>query len=206
MLIAVGAAARPPGSTPALGAWATPSLSAAPLTPLIDRAGELTAIRQRLGADGAETARLLTLTGPAGVGKTRVALAAVAEVAEQFPDGVTLVDLSPIRDPPLVLSAIAHALGLADTGSRPVLERLGIFLRARTMLLGLDNFEQVLPAAAHLADLFAACPSLTRLVTSRVPLQLRWERALRVPPLAGPGLGAALPPLDDRARLPSVAL
>ncbi len=201
LLIAVGAAARLPGSTPAPGA-----LSAAQATPLIDRVGELATIRQRLGADGAEQVRLLTLTGPAGVGKTRLALAAVAEVAEQFPDGVTLVDLAPIRDPLLVLSAIAHALGLADTGNRPVLDRLGTFLHERALLLALDNFEQVLPAAATLADLLAACPSLTLLVTSRVPLRLRWEQALRVPPLAVPDLSVPLPPLDELGRIPSVAL
>jgi len=179
------------------------ALSAVPPTPLINREGELAMIRQRLVAEGA---RLLTLTGPAGVGKTRLALAAVAEVAEQFPDGVTLVDLSPIHDPSLVLNTMAHAVGLADTGSRPVLDRLGTFLHERAVLLVLDNFEQVLPAATTLADLLAGCPSLTLLVTSRVPLQLRWERTLRVPPLAVPDLSVPLPPLDELARIPSVAL
>jgi predicted ATPase/DNA-binding CsgD family transcriptional regulator len=172
-------------------------------TPLLGRVGELETIRQRLVADGV---RLLTLTGPAGVGKTRLALAAATQVAEHFPDGVTLVDLAPVHDPLLVLSTMARALGLTDTGYPPLPERLRASLSEREMLLILDNCEQVLPAAAQLADLLAACPGLRLLVTSRVPLRLRWERTLRVPPLPVPDLGAALPPPDELARVPSVAL
>src|SRR5262249_29373112 len=160
---------------------------------LFGREGELAAIHQLLGVDESKRARLLTLTGPAGVGKTRLAMAAVAEAAEQFPDGVTVVDLSPVRDPSLVLCAIAHALILADTGSRTVLDCLATFLHERVMLLVLDNFEHVLPAAAALPDLLASCPSLTLLVTSRVPLHLRWERMLRVSPLPVPDLSVPLP-------------
>jgi non-specific serine/threonine protein kinase len=175
-------------------------------TPLLGRAGELEMIHQRLVTDGA---RLLTLTGPAGVGKTRLALAA-AQVAEQvsdrFPDGVVVVDLTPVRDPHQVLAAIAHACGFRDTGSPPLSERLPIFLRERALLLVLDNFEQVLPAAATLAELLSTCPRLALLVTSRVPLRLRWERTLRVPPLPVPNLDAALPPLDELGHIPSVAL
>jgi predicted ATPase/DNA-binding CsgD family transcriptional regulator/transcriptional regulator with XRE-family HTH domain len=206
LLIAAGAAARPPGSIPAAGAraWTTQGApSAAPPTVLIGRVDELATIRQRLVAEGT---RLLTLTGPAGVGKTRLAVEAAALLASRFPDGVMLVDLAPIRDPPLVLSAIAHALGLADTGGRPVLDRLATFLRGRTALLVLDNFEQALPAAAALADLLAACTGLTLLVTSRVPLHVRWEQTLRIPPLAAPALGTTLPPLDELAQVPAVAL
>ncbi len=196
-------------STPGAWTWATlrlplPALlTATQPTPLIDRAGEAEVIRQCLGDEGA---RLLTLTGPAGVGKTRLALAAAAQVADRFPDGVTLVDLARIRDSQLVLSTMARALGLTDAGPSPLPQRLQAHLCERATLLLLDNFEQVLPAAAQLADLLAACPRLTLLVTSRIPLQLRWERTLRVPPLPVPNLGAALPPPDELAQVPSVAL
>jgi non-specific serine/threonine protein kinase len=168
-------------------------------TSIVGRVGELETIHRRLLADGV---RLLTLIGPAGVGKTRLALAAAAQVADHFPDGVVLVDLTPIRDPPLVLCTMAHVLGLADT----LPEQFQASLRERKMLLILDNFEQVLPAAAALADLLAGCPGLTLLVTSRVPLHLRWEQVLRVPPLPVPDLSRALPPLDELARVPAVAL
>src|SRR5262249_28503289 len=160
-------------------------------------------MHRRLVGSGA---RLLTLTGPAGVGKTRLALAAATQLADHFPDGVVLVDLAPIRDPPLVLCTLARALGLADTCSQSLADRLGAFSGDGTMLVGLDNFEQVLPAAAALSDLLAACPSLTLLVTSRVPLKLRWERNLRVAPLPLPDPGAALPPPEELGRIPSVAL
>jgi predicted ATPase/DNA-binding CsgD family transcriptional regulator len=154
-------------------------------------------------------ARLLTLTGPAGVGKTRLALVAAAQLAEDrgcFPDGVTLVDLAPIRDPDLVLGAIARGLGQLDVGGRPTLERLAESLVDRRQLVVLDNVEQVLPAAASLSDLLAACAGLALLVTSRAPLRLRWEQTLRVAPLPVPDLSAALPPPDELFSIPSVAL
>src|SRR5262249_34942615 len=117
-----------------------------------------------------------------------------------------LVDLTPIRDPLLVVPTIAQALGLTDTGHPPLPERLRDLLQERTLLLVLDNCEQVLPAAAYLADLLAGCPGLALVVTSRVPLQLRGGEALRVAPLPMPDLGAALPPPDELARIPAVAL
>jgi predicted ATPase/DNA-binding CsgD family transcriptional regulator/DNA-binding XRE family transcriptional regulator len=180
--------------------------SVAAPTPLVDRVHELDTTLQLLASEGV---RLLTLTGPAGVGKTRLALEAAARLAtdrDRFPDGVVLVDLTPIRDPALVLNSLATAVGLLDTGSRPVPERLVEVLEERQQLLVLDNFEQVLPAAATLTELLAACPGLALLATSRVPLQLRWERVLRVPPLPVPDLAAPLPPLDTLAAIPSVAL
>jgi predicted ATPase/DNA-binding CsgD family transcriptional regulator/transcriptional regulator with XRE-family HTH domain len=175
-------------------------------TPLVDRVHELDTTLRLLSDDAV---RLLTLTGPAGVGKTRLSVEAATRLAagaDRFPDGVLVVDLTPIRDPALALSAIANALGLLDTSSRPVLERLVEVLEERQQLLVLDNFEQVLPAAASLTELLAACPSLALLVTSRVPLQLRWERVLRVPPLPVPDLAAPLPPLAALGAIPSVAL
>ncbi len=174
---------------------------------LVGRRAERETIRQRLVGDGV---RLLTLIGPAGVGKTRLALAAAALLAEQsptrFPDGVTLVDLAPIRDPSLVLPAIARALGLTDSGHPPLPERLRDVLHERAALLVLDNCEQVLPAGAALADLLAGCPGLALLVTSRVPLQLRWEQTVRIAPLPVPDLTSVLPPLDELAQVPAVAL
>jgi predicted ATPase/DNA-binding CsgD family transcriptional regulator/DNA-binding XRE family transcriptional regulator len=179
-------------------------------TPLVDRVHELETIVRSLVA---EDARLLTLTGPAGVGKTRLALEAAARLADAsdgndcFPDGVVLVDLTPVRDPDLVPGAIARALGLLDIGDRPALQRVAEALAERRLLVVLDNFEQVLPAAApSLGDLLAACPGLALLVTSRMPLQLRWERTLRVPPLPVPDLSAAPQPLEALLAIPSVAL
>jgi predicted ATPase len=171
-------------------------------TPLLGRTVELEAIEQRLVRDGV---RLLSLIGPAGVGKTRLALEACIELEDQFPDGITLVDLAPVREPGWVLPTIAQALGLTDMGTRPLLERLQAYLQEREMLLVLDNFEQVLPAAEELADLLAAAPGVRLLVTSRVPLRLRWEQMLRIGPLPVPDLDTALP-LDALVQLPSVAL
>src|SRR5258706_155752 len=180
--------------------------SVAAPTPLVDRVHELDTTLQLWASGGV---RLRTRTGRGGVGKTRLALEAAARFAtdrDRFPDGVVLVDLTPIRDPALVLNSLATAVGLLDTGSRPVPERLVEVLEERQQLLVLDNFEQVLPAAATLTELLAACPGLALLVTSRVLLQLRWERVLRVPPLPVPDLAAPLPPLDTLAAIPSVAL
>jgi predicted ATPase/DNA-binding CsgD family transcriptional regulator len=182
----------------------------------VGRAGELETIRQRLtgadstaGADGdttVERARLLTLTGPAGVGKTRLALTAAAQIAQHFPDGVVFVDLTPVREAVSVLPTIAFALGLSETGSRPLPERLHDYLRERSLLLVLDNFEQVLPAASTLADMLASCSGLSLLVTSRVPLRLRWEWTLRVGPLPVHDVNTTLPPQETLIAIPAIAL
>ncbi len=183
--------------------------SVAAPTPLVDRVQELDTIVRSLAAGDI---RLMTLTGPAGVGKTRLALEAAVRLADapegsnRFADGVLLVDLTPVRDSDLVPSVIARALGLLDVGGRPALERVAEALAEQRLLVVLDNFEQVLPAAPQLALLLSTCPGLALLMTSRVPLQLRWEQTLRVAPLPVPDLSEAPLPLDALLAVPSVAL
>jgi predicted ATPase/DNA-binding CsgD family transcriptional regulator len=171
-------------------------------TPLLGRSAEIEEIVQRLTR---EHVRLLSLTGPGGVGKTRLALEARDRLAGQFRDGVILVDLSPVREPSLVLPTIAHALGILDSGPYPLAKRLHEYLADRESLLILDTFEQVLPAAEQLPELLAATPGLTMLVTSRVPLRLRWEQILRISLLAVPAPDA-VPQLEELIQIPSVAL
>ena len=130
--------------------------------------------------------RLLTLTGPGGVGKTRLAIQVAAEVAAAFPDGAWFVPLDPVREPGLVVPAIAQALGLREMGGRPLRNRLTTYLHERHMLLVLDNFEHVVAAAPEVAALLTACPCLTVLVTSRDILRLSGEHGFPVPPLTLP--------------------
>ena len=163
---------------------------------------ELELIRQLLVGG---TARLLTLTGPAGVGKTRLAHEAGTRFGGAFPDGVWFVDLTTIRDPAKVPSALAESLGLPDTGPAFLPDRLSACLQGRETLLILDNFEQVLPAAPLLDTLLHAAPGLRLLITSRELLHLRAEQTLPVPPLALPD-PAHLPPLERLVEVPSVAL
>jgi non-specific serine/threonine protein kinase len=168
----------------------------------LGRTEQLELIR-RLLVDG--TARLLTLTGPAGVGKTRLALEVDRRFGSDFPNGARFVDLTALRDPAEVPSALAKSLGLPDTAPAPALERLSACLQERETLLILDNFEQVLPAASLLDQLLQSAPGLRFLVTSRELLHLRVEQTLPVPPLALPD-PAHLPPLEHLAEVPSVAL
>ncbi|HEY4866804.1 MAG TPA: LuxR C-terminal-related transcriptional regulator [Candidatus Dormibacteraeota bacterium] len=168
----------------------------------LGRVEELELIRQLLVGG---TARLLTLTGPAGVGKTRLAHEAGTRFGGAFPDGVWFVDLTTIRDPAKVPSALAESLGLPDTGPAFLPDRLSACLQGRETLLILDNFEQVLPAAPLLDTLLHAAPGLRLLITSRELLHLRAEQTLPVPPLALPD-PAHLPPLERLVEVPSVAL
>ncbi|MBA2597523.1 MAG: AAA family ATPase, partial [Chloroflexia bacterium] len=136
---------------------------------------------------------LLTLTGPGGVGKTRLALSVAAAVADAFPDGVTFVPLAAITDPPQVLSAVAQVLGVHEAANEPLLDRLTGVLRTQRQLLVLDNVEQVVEAAPALAHLVAHCSGLTVLVTSRVRLRLSAEREFPVSPLGLPDAAAQSP-------------
>jgi predicted ATPase len=151
------------------------------LTTFVGRAAELEEATRLLA-----TTRLLTLTGPGGTGKTRLSLQLASTVADAFPDGVYFVPLEPIRDPFLVASRIATAVGVAETGARPIAETLSEWLRDRRLLLVLDNFEQVAAAAPAVSDLLRAAPELKVVVTSRAALHVSGEQEFPVPGLPTP--------------------
>ena len=153
------------------------------LTSFIGRQAEVKAVKDLLMR---ENVPLVTLTGPGGTGKTRLALQAATDLIDRFEDGVFFVDLASIGEPESVLAAIARAVGLRETSDRPLLDELKGHLRAQMMLLLLDNFEQVTAAASKMVELLRDCPQLKLLVTSREALHVRGEHVFLVPPLALP--------------------
>ena len=191
---------EPRAAAPSTGADRPPL--PVPPTSLVGREHEVAVAVELLGRP---EVRLVTLTGPGGVGKTRLALAVAAEVAANHADAARLVELAQVREPALVAATLAQALGLRPVEGEPPEAGLRRFLGARRMLLVLDNFEQILDAAPLVADLLAGCPGLKVLATSRAPLRLRGERELAVRPLSLPDRDD-LPPLAALAGMGAVRL
>ena len=196
------ASADPPANSaptvaPATATGPSPSSAASrfpvPLTPLIGREHDVAAVTHLLRqGETTRGAQLLTLMGPGGTGKTRLALAVATVVRERFTEAV-FVDLAAVRASALVLPAIALAVGVREAGTQTVQEQVQTHLRGKSTFLLLDNFEQVIEAAPAIAELVAGCPQLAVLVTSRSALRVRGEQQYHVAPLAVPTLTRQLP-------------
>jgi predicted ATPase/DNA-binding CsgD family transcriptional regulator len=171
------------------------------VTRFFGREAEQAQLRERLDEN-----RLVTLTGPGGVGKTRLALRTAEELLPGYTDGVWLVEMAPLTDPALVAQQVAASLGLRDEPRRPILETLTSFLRDRQVLLVLDNCEHLLAACAQLADsLLRACPRVRLLASSRAPLGIAGEAIFAVPSLSFPNPDH-LPPIDQMTDYAAVSL
>ncbi|HKX14885.1 MAG TPA: adenylate/guanylate cyclase domain-containing protein [Propionibacteriaceae bacterium] len=171
------------------------------LTRFIGRQRQIAEIKRRL----LNGARLLTLTGPGGTGKTRLAIEVAAETLPAFEDGAWFVDLASVMDPTLVISAVAEILGVTAKDGFSLQEALGNSLRDKAMLVVLDNFEQVVDAGADVERLLQAAPRLKVLVTSRSVLHRYGEQEFPVPPFALPDLGS-LPDVASLGRYEAIGL
>jgi predicted ATPase/DNA-binding CsgD family transcriptional regulator len=179
----------------------TPNNLPTQATKFIGRQREIAGALGRL-----QTTRLLTLTGPGGSGKTRLALHLAADLLERYPDGVWLVELAPVSDPGGVSPTVAAAAHIGDRAGRPTVDTISEALRSRHVLLLLDNCEHLIAACAELADaLLRSCPLLTILATSREGLNVPGEALMPVPPLGVP-VGDRLPPLDDLIGFEAISL
>jgi predicted ATPase/DNA-binding XRE family transcriptional regulator len=174
----------------------------APVTSLIGREREAEQVRDRLSQGGV---RLLTLTGPPGIGKTRLAIEAARGLLGSFTDGVYFVPLAPLTDPDLLAATIARSVGVKEGSGDTLPDALAKHFENMRALLVLDNFEQILEAAPEVSQLLTACPWLKVLVTSREPLHLYGERTYPVPPLRLPDAGQ-LPSIDEIGKYSAVAL
>jgi len=214
--IALQHAAYPPGNAyltsglPSTSA-ATPGERTAPepfwkvsisLTSLIGREQDVASVCATISRP---EVRLLTLLGVGGIGKTRLSIQVATQLRDRFADGVCFVGLAPISDPTLVISSIAHELGLQEVGARPLVETVKAWLRDKHFLLLLDNFEQIVSAAPLLEDLLIACPRLVLLVTSREVLRLSAEHLFPVPTLSLPDL-TQLPDHEQLLQYAAVSL
>ena len=180
------ARARGEGRSPARQSPRTSGAVPAPVTALFGREREVAEVQALLAE---EAVRLVTIVGPGGIGKTRLAMEVAANVGGAFPDGVFFVPLGPVEQSHVVASVIAQTLGIRDEGDAPLPDKIALALRHRRRLLVLDNFEQVMEAAPLLADLLTAAPGVKLLVTSRTLLRLTAEHSFEVGPLGLPILG-----------------